>query len=308
MSESIVKPRRTSLASLLGFAGFAIALTVAFCGPFVALAQHAVKDDLDSYVLLIPFVAAYLVYLKRDQFPTSYRSSLILATIPAAIGTFALGATWLRHAGYESISQHDSLTLHVLAYVSWLIAGGASFLGRDWMKLLAFPAAFLYLMAPLPDGIVYLLETGSKVASTETANLLFLVSGTPVLREGSVFQLPGIAIEVAQECSGIRSSLVLFIVALLASHLFLSSNWRRWLFVALVIPLGFFRNGIRILVLGLLAVHLDPGVLDSAIHKRGGPLFFAFSLIPFCILLWCLRRSEERSPRRHKSVFSRDES
>ena len=83
------------------------------------------------------------------------------------------------------------------------------------MTAAAFPFAFLIFMVPLPDAIVDWLETASKLASAEAAALFFSVVGMPVLRDGTVFQLPGIVIEVAQECSGIRSSWVLFITSLL---------------------------------------------------------------------------------------------
>ena len=43
------------------------------------------------------------------------------------------------------------------------------------------------------------------------------------MRHGTVFELPGIVLQVAQECSGIRSSWVLLITSLLASHLFLKN-------------------------------------------------------------------------------------
>src|SRR5262249_62388208 len=112
----------------------------------------------------------------------------------------------------------------------------------------------------------------------------------PVLRQGMIFQLPGMTIEVAQECSGIRSSLVLFITSLVAAHLFLRTQWRRIVLVALVIPLGILRNGFRILVIGLLCVHYGPHMIASPIHRQGGPLFFTLSLIPLFFLLWWLRR------------------
>jgi hypothetical protein len=41
-------------------------------------------------------------------------------------------------------------------------------------------------------------------------------------------------------------------------------------------------------------VHVDPAMIDSWIHQRGGPLFFALSLIPFFLLLFMLCRSERR--------------
>ena len=115
------------------------------------------------------------------------------------------------------------------------------------------------------------------------------------MRHGTIFELPGIVLQVAQECSGIRSSWVLFITSLLASHLFLESPWRRFVLVAFVIPLGILRNGFRVFVIGMLCVHVGPHMIDSVIHHQGGPLFFALSLVPLFLLLWWLRRGEQRA-------------
>ena len=97
---------------------------------------------------------------------------------------------------------------------------------------------------------------------------------------------------VAQECSGIRSTWVLVMTSLLASHLFLNTSWRRIVLVAFVIPLGAVRNGFRILVLALLSVYIGPQMIDSPIHHQGGPLFFVLSLVPLSLLLWWLRRHD----------------
>ena len=101
-------------------------------------------------------------------------------------------------------------------------------------------------------------------------------------------------VRVAQECSGIRSSWVLFISSLIASHMFLRTRWRRLVLVAFVIPLGIIRNGFRIVVIGLLCVHVGPHMIDSIIHRRGGPFFFVLSLVPLTLLLWWLRSQEKR--------------
>ena len=63
--------------------------------------------------------------------------------------------------------------------------------------------------------------------------------------------------------------------------------------MAFVIPLGILRNGFRILVIGLLCVHVGPHMIDSPIHHRGGPIFFALSLVPLFLLVWWLRRQEQ---------------
>jgi hypothetical protein len=35
-------------------------------------------------------------------------------------------------------------------------------------------------------------------------------------------------------------------------------------------------------------------MIDSIIHRRGGPFFFALSLVPLLLLLWWLWRQEQR--------------
>jgi exosortase C (VPDSG-CTERM-specific) len=192
-------------------------------------------------------------------------------------------------------SDNDRLALWALSFLCCLAAGGFFFLGRAWMRAAAFPLAYLIFMVPMPDAMADALETASKSASAEVANLLFHLSGTPFLRAGAIFQLPNITIEVAQECSGIRSSWVLFMTSILAANLFLKTRWRRFALVAFVIPLGILRNGFRILVIGLLCVNMGPQMIHSLIHRRGGPVFFMLSLIPFFLVLWWLRKGDVRT-------------
>jgi len=163
------------------------------------------------------------------------------------------------------------------------------------MRAAAFPLTYLIFMVPMPDAMADALETASKYASAEVANVLFHFSGTPFLRDGLIFQLPNITIEVAQECSGIRSSWVLLMTSILAANMFLKTPWRRFALITLVIPLAILRNAFRILVIGLLCVNVGPQMINSLIHRRGGPLFFMLSLIPFFVLLWWLRRGDVRT-------------
>ena len=278
------------------FGLFVLALSCLFFLPLRSLVTLALGSDLHSQILLIPFVFIWLVYLRRDGLPIESSKSFAWSIPFLVIGAAALAGGFAYPGLAPSLSSNDHLSLTILAFVCFVAAGGFVFLGKAWMRELLFPFAFLIFLVPLPDELVYWLETASKLASADAANLFFNISGTPLLRDGTVFQLPGIVIEVAQECSGIRSSLVLFITSLLVAHLFLKSTWRRIVLVAFVIPLGILRNGFRILVIGLLCVHYGPQMIHSIIHRKGGPLFFVLSLIPLFLLLWWLRRGESKSP------------
>jgi exosortase C (VPDSG-CTERM-specific) len=276
-------------------AGFAIVLLAAFAHPLLTLINYAAGSNLYSHILLVPFVSAYLLYLRRDRLPKKYVIDLPLAIVFLAGGLGVLVFTyWSDFAGREP-ANNDRLALLTLSFLCCLAAGGFFFFGHSWMRSAAFPLAYLIFMVPMPDAMRDALETASKYASAEVANLLFHLSGTPFLRAGAIFQLPNITIEVAQECSGIRSSWVLFMTSILAANLFLKTRWRRFALVAFVIPLAILRNGFRILVIGLLCVNVGPQMIHSLIHRRGGPVFFVLSLIPFFLVLWWLRKGDVRT-------------
>ena len=295
-------PRELRLRGPLGFLIFASLLVAVFAKPLFSLAIYAAGEELHSHILLIPFVSAYLFYIRRHELPRDYTFSVRWALIPLLAGAISLAAAWTPGVFGRPLSQNDYLGLMALSFVCFVAAGGFSFLGRKWMAAAAFPFAFLIFMVPLPDRVADFLETASKLASADAASMLFNISGTPVLRDGAFFHLPNITIEVAQECSGIRSSLVLFITSLLAANLFLKTPWRRIVLVAAVIPLGILRNGLRIVFIGLLCVHFGPEMINSIFHRRGGPPFFVLSLIPLFLLLWWLRRAEQKTSNAQRST------
>jgi exosortase C (VPDSG-CTERM-specific) len=278
------------------FLGWCISLVIlcgAFALPLREFVIYAAHSDVHSYVLLVPFVTAYLLYIRWRQLSDELTTSWGPAAVLAAVGVVTLFAS----QRFSNLGQNDHMTLIALSFVCFAITGAFLFLGVKWARSAMFPLFFLAFFIPLPAIVVDTLEEASKQASAEVASWLFLITGTPFLQtETTMFQLPGITIAVAKECSGIRSSLVLIITSVLAANMFLRTTWRRALLVAAVIPLGLFRNGVRILVISLLCVHIGPHMIHSVIHRRGGPFFFVLSLIPLFAMLWWFRRQELEAP------------
>ncbi len=264
-------------------------VTLAFGQPLSALLRHTLQSELLSYVPLMPLVVGYLLYFRRATLPTEYRTSIAGAAALVGASGIAITAAIMLSG---RVSTNDVLSLQALGYICAIGAGGFLFLGAKWMAAAAFPVTLLVFMVPLPDVAVDAIESASVTASADVSALLFGMTGTPLLRDSTVFVLPGIVLEIAQECSGIHSSWILFVTSLVASNLFLHGPWRRLMVVAFVFPLAIIRNSFRILVIGLLCVHIGPEMIHSYIHRQGGPIFFALSLIPLFLLLVWLRRQE----------------
>ena len=200
--------------------------------------------------------------------------------------------------GHGTLSQNDYLSVCLLGAVVWLHSGFILVYGPAAYRKAFFPMYFLLLCIPIPTFILDPVIRFLQVSSAHAVHLTFATIGIPYLREGMTFQLPGIAIEVAKECSGIRSSLALFITSILAGHMFLKATWRKLMLISVIIPLAIFKNAIRITTLSLLAVYVDKSWLtDSWLHKGGGMVFFMIALLFLALILWCLVRfKSNRNP------------
>ena len=104
-----------------------------------------------------------------------------------------------------------------------------------------------------------------------------------------------VTIEVAKQCSGIRSTMAMVITGVLAAHLFLRDNGKKLILMLTILPITVFKNGIRIVILTLLAIHVDERFLTGGfLHKSGGFVFYIPGLIIFGGILLFLRKMERK--------------
>lgn len=269
-------------------------LVLLFWEHLLQLVRSSRKTQLYSHIPLLPFISAYLLWVERSKFSRLWDHRVPVAALFGALGLATLLYCQFDFSNNLTQSKTDLLSLRVLSFVSFISALSFFFLGKANFDIAAFPVGFLFLMVPLPAGGVNALTIFLQHASAHTAHIFFIATGTPVFRDGLAFVLPGLEIEVAEECSGIRSTLVLLITSLLAGYLFLRKPWGKWILAVAVVPIGILRNGIRIWTISWLTVNVDSGIIHSPVHHRGGPFFFVLSLVPLLALLAWLRKLERR--------------
>jgi len=279
---------------LRGFLVFAVVLAAVFCRPLWELLKFAPHKELYSHILLIPFISGYLIWTKRRTTVPVSRPNRALAIVPFVIGGAVL-ALYRHELGKNGIlATVDYLAAMTLAFLCFLLSGAFIFIQRNYLKSITFPIGFLIFCVPFPTFLQDGIETFFQHGSAHVAYVMLKVAGMPALKTGTYFLLPGFPMDVQPECSGIHSSLVLFITSLVAAYLFLETPARRWVFVLFVIPLALLRNGFRVFTLGEIGVHFYPDVLNSWFHHHGGPIFFLLSLVPLFLLLVYLMKSEAR--------------
>lgn len=282
--------QRVSWKRLKPLAFFAGALVLCFAVPLWRLLRFCLHDELFSYIPLIPCISLYLISLKKETLGTEGKPPRSWAVLPAVAGVATLTMYWAaNHSGWR-LGPEETMSVTTLAFVLFFWAGCLFLLPGSMLRQIIFPIGFLILIVPIPPFFVASIDDFFQHTSAATAQSFFELARTPVLREGLELHLADITLKVAPECSGIHSTVVLFITSLLAGYLFLPETWKRIVMVLVIVPLAFLRNGFRVFVIGELCVHYGPQMIDSPIHRKGGPLFFALSLIPFFLFLLILRR------------------
>ena len=140
------------------------------------------------------------------------------------------------------------------------------------------------------DGIVTALQHGSS----DLTYGLFSLAGVPMFRQGVTFELPGVGIEIAKECSSIHSGWALFITGILVAHIFLQSFWPKLVLAVLTVPIAMFTNAVRIVTIWFLGTKVDMGFFYGHLHRDGGIAFSLISLSMLMSLLFLFRRLELR--------------
>jgi len=252
-----------------------------------SLASLSFHDELASHILLIPLISAFLIYLERERI---FRAPSYCPSIGIPVLILAVILWYSLKTPLSSMNDTDRLSVAATPIVLAWIAVFILFYGTGSFKAAAFPLLFLFLMSPIPVVLAQHIVSVLQKGSAETCYALFRLMGVPVIRHGFQFSLPGVDIEVAEECSGIHSGLSLFIAGLLAEHILLQGYWRKACFVLCIFPIAIFKNAIRIVTIAWLGIHVNPGFFHGELHRQGGLPFSLLSLAMMAALLWLLRR------------------
>jgi exosortase len=105
-------------------------------------------------------------------------------------------------------------------------------------------------------------------------------------------------LEVAEACSGIRSLMSLFTLAVFYGYFMDKSNLRRVLLALASIPIAIAANALRILGTGLCVQYWDPDKALGFFHEFSGWVMFLVSLGCLYIVhrVMCLFRAKRSQP------------
>jgi exosortase len=225
------------------------------------------NPDFSHGFLVAPF-AVFLLWDKRKVLrdtPIQQTWSGIWLLI-AAIFVLFMGVY-----GAELFLSRLSFVM-LLAGIVWTLCG------RAMLREMRFAILVLLLAIPIPAVIFNQITFPLQLLASRMASAILPIFGVPVLRDGNIIQLPSMQLEVAEACSGIRSLMSLFAVAIFYGYFLERNTWRRVVLALASIPIAVFANAARIVGTGLCVQYWNPDKAVGFFHEFSGWLMFIVSL------------------------------
>jgi exosortase len=264
---------------LLPLAGLIAAFLLLYGRVLVDLSRAWATDANYSHGFLILPIAAYLIWERRGRLAATERR-------PAAAGLLIVGGSLIvllaGTAGVEFFLMRIS-AIGVAAGIVVFLAGWR------WLRLLLLPFAFSLLMIPVPPVVFYQVAFPLQLLATRFGVAILEVARIPVLREGNVIDLAHTTLEVTEACSGIRSLLSLFALAVVYGYFATPRRGPRVMIALSAIPIAIVSNGLRIAGTGMAAHYVSPAAASGFFHTFSGWAVFVTSFVMLVALASVLK-------------------
>jgi len=221
---------------------FLMALLLIIYAPTISALVHMwwSSDDY-SHGFLVPFIALYLVWIKREQ-----------ATLTPVSPNLRVGMPVMAVAGLLLITGDlgGVVLLQELSLIVMIAGLVALLLGTAHLKNLALPIAYLLFMVKIFGDGMDGFHWPFQLLAANIGVWLLQLFGYAAYQEGVYIQLPRITLEVAAACSGVRFLVSIIAIGIPLAYLTQRSWFRRIGLVAFAVVIAILANGLRVALIG----------------------------------------------------------
>lgn len=253
-----------SLAMVL--AGFALL----YAPTYMHLAATVWATDEQGHGPIILAVSFWLLYMRRHELVNAPLNAMPAVGWPIflfAVALFAFGRS------QDIIMFQTGSQILVMASLLLIFRGTAA------LRVAFFPLFFLIFMVPLPEALVAAVTAPLKSAVSSVASSLLYSLGYPVGRSGVVMTVGPYQLLVADACAGLNSMFTLEALGLLYMNLMnYTSVARNAALAILLVPIAFFANIVRVMILVLVTYHFGDEAGQGFVHGFAGMVLFIVAL------------------------------
>lgn len=274
-------------------AGIAVLLTLVmlFYRWFLQQGKISMGQPEDwGHAFVIPLIAGYMVWQRRNQMNLTPTSIFWPAMIPFLVGIQSYAYTMFMVQNH--MLQGMSLILTLGSLILLLV-------GPSMFRHLLLPIVYLVMMITVSEKFMLAITFKLQLIASQGSWLILNLIGNPfgwfsvdidgntlmiVMESGEMLPM-----NVAEACSGMRMVVAFYALAIAVALLGSTQWWQRIALILLAGPVAVFMNMIRVTVLGLL-MFINPDLASGDAHTVIGTILLVPSLLLFLGLAWVLNR------------------
>lgn len=262
-----LEPLKTWWPILLG-------LLVLYVPTYWMLAHGLWNSEEQAHGPIVLIVALFLIWQQRAVFvadaamPTRLQTAAGWTSLIVGLLAYALGRS------------QDILLFEVGSQIPVILGVLLITLGWHAARALWFALFFLLFMIPLPGFVVDAATGPLKQYISVIAEQVLYAAGYPIARSGVTLTVGQYQLLVADACSGLHSMFSLSAMGLLYLYLMQRTSVARNLIImAAILPIAFFANVVRVMVLILVTYHLGDEAGQGFLHGFAGIMLFIVGLL-----------------------------
>lgn len=240
-----------------------------------------------SFGYLIPFVAAFLIWQKKNDLAvadfTGSWSGVFVVLLGAAL--------------YFAGELSSVYTIIQYSFLVVLYGVMLSFMGWRSFRGILVPLLILMFMIPLPNFIYNNLSSSLQLISSQIGVAFIRLFGISVYLEGNVIDLGTYKLQVVEACSGLRYLFPLMTLGFITAYFFNAVFWKRALIFLSSIPLTVLMNSFRIGAIGVMVEYWGQSMAEGFLHDfEGWAVFMACTVMLVLEMTLLARIGKDRRP------------
>ena len=259
MNEKLVVKQPWMQQGVL-LAAFLLLLGVFYYPTFSEMVSVWVRSETFTHGFIILPLCAWMIWRIRGELAVITPQTNYLG-LPLLL---MLGFLWLiaNYVGVSAVEQlAATMMIPVLAF---------TLLGWQACSVMAFPLLFTFFAVPLGEEL-----TPSLINLTADFTVAMVeLTGIPVYREGTFFQLPSGSWSVVAACSGVRYLIASVTLGCLFAYLNYNSNRKRALFILAACIIPIIANVLRAFLIVMMGHHSGMELATGVDHLIYGWIFF----------------------------------
>lgn len=227
-------------------------------------------DEYYSHGWFVPFVCLGLLWLQRDALTRAWAQK----SPPRMPILFIIGLALEIFGTLADVNFIRAVSLPIV-----LLGIGHYIAGWEYARHLRFALFYFVLAIPFSRILTQMFTVPMQNSAASFAGLMMGLCGMPIERDGVNLYTPHYHFVVAVPCSGLKTSISLFTMAILLAHLMPGlRNYQRVALSLLSLPLSLIVNSLRIVIIVLLGHYCGKAVAEGFLHGFSGVLVFGLSL------------------------------